>query len=69
MNNMVLGIILDLLLVNHSFILLPYPILHMNNEIKFYCGEYNSLVLHLSLSPSLFTGDFGTSGGVAVGHC
>ena len=35
------------------FILLPYPILHMNNEIKFYCGEYNSLVIHLSLSPSL----------------
>ena len=33
---------------------ISYP----SHEIKFYCGEYNSLVLDLSLSPSLLLGNF-----------
>ena len=48
LNSMVLGTIFGYS-AQSSTISYSYP----SPEIKFCCGEYNSLVLHLSLSPSL----------------
>ena len=42
-------------------ILLLYPILYPVPEIKFCCSEYNSLVLHHSLSSSLFAAEISSN--------